>query len=107
MPIVESHEHQHAATSTAIDVVRRFYDCYASGDLQTMKDEVLAPDVVWWIPGRHPLAGPKRGAEEVVAFFAQLAKANMEAEVIFLSGDDTHADDVHAGGVPPTRRAST
>jgi len=83
--------------TTAVALVQRFYECYASGDLETMRSEVLADDVVWRIPGRHPLSGPKHGAEEIVAFFAQLAKANMKAEVVYLSGDETHVVDVHRG----------
>lgn len=83
--------------SPAVALVNKFYECYATGDLETMKSEVLAADVVWRIPGRHPLSGVKHGAEEIVAFFAQLATANMKAEVVYLSGDDTHVVDVHRG----------
>jgi uncharacterized protein len=86
-----------ATLSPAVALVQKFYECYASGDLQTMKDEVLAPDVVWRIPGRHPLSGPKHGADEIVAFFGELQKANMRAEVVYLSGDDSHVVDVHRG----------
>jgi len=85
------------ATPAAVKLVQRFYECYTTGDLQALKDEVLAPDVVWHIPGRHPLSGPKHGAEEIVAFFSQLARANMQAEVLYLAGDDSHAVDVHRG----------
>lgn len=85
------------ATPGAVKLVQRFYECYATGDLQTLREEVLAPDVVWRIPGRHPLSGPKRGAEEIVAFFSQLAKANMQAEVLYMDGDDSHVVDVHRG----------
>lgn len=83
--------------SPAVQLVQRFYECYATHDLETMKREILAPDVVWRIPGRHPLAGPKHGADEIVAFFAELAKANMKAEVVYLSGNDTQVVDVHRG----------
>lgn len=84
-------------TPAAVRLVERFYECYATGDLQTMKDEILAEDVVWHIPGRHPLSGPKRGTEEITIFFGQLAKANMKAEVVYLSGNDTQVVDVHRG----------
>ncbi len=84
-------------STAAVALVEKFYECYASGDLETMHREVLADDVVWRIPGRHPLSGPKHGAEEIVAFFAQLAKADMKAEVVYLSGDETHVVDVHRG----------
>ncbi len=83
--------------SPAVALVQKFYECYASGDLETMKRDVLAPDVVWRIPGRHPLSGPKHGAEEIVAFFAELAKANMQAEVLYMAGDEDNVVDVHRG----------
>lgn len=86
-----------SGVSPATELVQRFYECYANGDLETMKRDVLAPDVVWRIPGRHPLSGPKHGADEIVAFFAQLAKADMKAEVVYMSGDDTRVVDVHRG----------
>jgi uncharacterized protein len=80
-----------------IQLIKRFYDCFAKGDLETMKNELLAPDVTWTIPGHHPLAGTKHGADEVFAFFQQLAKANFKAEVIFLGADETYVVDVHRG----------
>lgn len=85
-----------ATTSAAIDVVNRFYAAYGAGDFDGIRAAVH-PDVVWRIPGRHPLSGPKHGVDEVVAFFAQLAKAGMKAEVVYLAGDDTYAVDVHRG----------
>lgn len=84
-------------TSAAVQLVQRFYECYATHDLETMTREILAPNVVWRIPGRHPLAGPKNGADEIVGFFAELTKANMKAEVVYLSGNDTQVVDVHRG----------
>ncbi|WNN88650.1 nuclear transport factor 2 family protein [Gloeocapsopsis dulcis] len=53
--------------------------------------------VSWTIPGHHPLAGTKRGVDEVLAFFQQLAKAKFQAEVLFLGGNDTYVVDVHRG----------
>jgi ketosteroid isomerase-like protein len=81
----------------AIALLHRFYACYAAGDLDTIRNEILAPDIVWRIPGRHPLAGPKRGVDEILAYFDQMAKTNVKAEVLYMSGDDTHVVDVHRG----------
>lgn len=58
--------------------------------------EIFAPDIVWRIPGYHPLSGAKRGADEVLAFFEQLAKANFKAEVLFLGGNDQYVVDTHS-----------
>ena len=38
------------------DLLRRGYDAFAVGDLQTLR-EIMDPDVVWHVPGRNPLAG--------------------------------------------------
>ena len=48
----------------AEEVVRHWYDARARGDLDEAA-ELLAPDVVWHIAGRSPLAGEHRGRESV------------------------------------------
>jgi SnoaL-like domain len=52
-----------------IALVQRFFVAYAEHDLETMREEILAPDVTWRIPGHHSLAGVKRGADEILAYF--------------------------------------
>ena len=37
-----------------------------------------APNLVWNLPGHHPLAGTKNGPDEVLAFFAALRRANIQ-----------------------------
>jgi len=39
------------------------------------------------IPGHHPLAGTKRGRNEVAAFFRELGKSGFRAELIALTAD--------------------
>ncbi|NJO42673.1 MAG: SnoaL-like domain-containing protein [Cyanobacteria bacterium CRU_2_1] len=79
-----------------VAIVQRYYQAYSSGDLATVR-EIFAPDITWTIPGHHPLAGTKRGLDEVLAFFDQLAKAQFRAEVLFLGGNDAYVVDVHRG----------
>jgi ketosteroid isomerase-like protein len=57
----------------------------------------LAPDVVWRIPGHHPLSGPKHGVDEVLAFFDQLARADMKAEPYAQAVTDDYVLDFHRG----------
>lgn len=83
--------------NTNVEVVQRFFECYGAGDLETMKREILAEDVTWIIPGHHPLAGVKRGAEEIIDYFSTIAQANFKAEVISLSASEHHVVDVHRG----------
>jgi len=59
-------------------LVQRMYDCFNRDDLDTIRREVFAPDLVWNLPGHNPVAGTKQGAEEVLAFFAALRRANIE-----------------------------
>jgi hypothetical protein len=61
-----------------VGLVQRMYDCFNRNDLDTIRNEIFAPDLVWNLPGRHPLSGTKNGAEEVIAFFAQLVRANIQ-----------------------------
>ena len=83
---------------TAIEVVTRMYECFNRADLNTIKTEIFAPDLVWNLPGRHPLSGTKRGADEVLAFFHQLNKAGVIVDLVKIDawGDDT-AVEVHRG----------
>jgi uncharacterized protein len=64
--------------TAALALVQRMYDCFNRDDLDTIRNEIFAPDLVWNLPGRHPLAGTKHGAEEVLAFFAELRRANIQ-----------------------------
>jgi hypothetical protein len=79
-----------------VAIVQRYYQAYGRSDLATVR-EIFASDITWTIPGHHPLAGTKRGADEVLAFFDQLAKAQFRAEVLFLGGNDNYVVDVHRG----------
>jgi ketosteroid isomerase-like protein len=82
----------------SLEVVQRMYDCFNRGDMETIKREIFAPDIVWNLPGRHPLGGTKHGADEVIAFFGQLAKSGIRVDLIGL--DQFHEDtvvEVHRG----------
>jgi hypothetical protein len=80
-----------------LKLVKKFFECYGTGDLETMKKEILAEDVSWIIPGHHPLSGVKHGADEIINYFATIAKANFKADVITLSASENHVVDVHRG----------
>jgi hypothetical protein len=72
-----------------VKLVLRGYECFARGDLEGLR-EIMAPDIVWHEPGRSPLAGDHKGADGVLAFFAQLDERSggtFEVEIV-----DTVAD---------------
>jgi uncharacterized protein len=81
-----------------VSIVERMYDCFNRDDLDTLRQEVFDPTLQWNLPGRHPLSGPKDGAEEVIAFFGELRKANIQVDLVRIDawGDDTVVE-VHRG----------
>jgi hypothetical protein len=48
-------------------------------------------------PRHHPLAGTKRGIDEVLAFFAELGRTGFKAETLFLGSSDEYVVDIHRG----------
>lgn len=79
-----------------IQLIRDYYAAYATGNPEAVRP-YLAPNVVWRIPGHHPLAGEKRGRDEVIAFFRGLAKGNFKAEPIFFQTQGDLVVDIHRG----------
>jgi ketosteroid isomerase-like protein len=85
------------AGNVNLELVQKFFECYGSGDLEAMKRDILAEDVTWIIPGHHPLAGVKKGVDEILNYFATISQANFKAQVISLSASENHVVDVHRG----------
>lgn len=79
-----------------VAIVKQFFKYYKNKDIVGLR-EIFAPDIEWHVPGHHPLAGTKRGVEEVIAYYTQLQKANFKAEVTVLEGNDDHVIDCHRG----------
>ena len=81
-----------------VELVQRMYECFNRGDMDTIRKEIFAPDLIWRLPGHHPLAGTKQGAEEVIAFFEQLGRAGIQVDLIGMDnfGQDTVVE-VHRG----------
>jgi len=52
-------------------LIRRCYEAFASGDLESLKD-LTTHDVVWHEPGRGPFAGDHKGPEGVLALLREL-----------------------------------
>jgi len=84
------------ADQPALAVVKHFYEAYGSGDPEAIRP-LLTSDVVWHIPGHHPLAGEKHGPNEVVSFFKQLGKMRFKAEPIFFGAQGDLVVDMHRG----------
>ena len=55
------------------DLVRRAFDAFATGDVDTLR-ELTDQDGVWHTPGRNLVSGYYRGQDEILGFFAKLAE---------------------------------
>ena len=76
--------------------IQSFFEAYARKDVAAVRD-VMANDIVWRIPGHHPLAGNKYGITEVLAFFDLLAKAGFQATSIVVAEQGDYVLDHHRG----------
>ena len=45
-------------------LVQRMYECFNRDDMDTIRNEIFARDLVWNLPGHHPLSGTKHGARK-------------------------------------------
>ena len=79
-----------------LQVIEDFFAAYAAKDVGRIRD-ALAPDIVWRIPGHHPLSGEKRGVDEVLAFMDQLGKANFKAQPLVIVAEGDYVIDHHRG----------
>jgi ketosteroid isomerase-like protein len=59
--------------SINIDNTRKAYAAFASGDIATLQ-ELIAPDCVWHVGGRSPIAGTYTGHDQILGYFGQLAE---------------------------------
>lgn len=81
-----------------VELVQRMYECFNQGDMDTIRQEIFAEDLIWRLPGHHPLSGTKNGPDEVIAFFQQLNKANIQVDLINIDvWGDTTVVEVHRG----------
>jgi len=89
-------ESKNSTSLENIAIVKQFFKYYGKNDILGLR-EIFAPDIEWIVPGHHPLAGTKKGVEEVIAYYKQLQKANFKAEVIILEGNENYVIDCHRG----------
>ena len=75
-----------------LDLIRRGYAAYGSGDMDTIND-LFHDDVVWHVAGQSPVAGDYVGKEQVFGFFGklqELSEGTSTVEVLDLLADDDH-----------------
>jgi ketosteroid isomerase-like protein len=74
------------------EIIRAGYEAFAKGDIPAVV-AIWADDIVWHVPGRSPLAGDYRGAQEVLGFFAQLqerSEGSFRLELHDVTASDDH-----------------
>jgi ketosteroid isomerase-like protein len=75
------------------DIIRRGFELFAQGDMEKLS-QLFAADAVWVVPGQGPVAGPKHGWDEIVAFFGELFERSggtLRAELDYVVAGDGHA----------------
>ena len=72
---------------------RRAVDAFRSGDLDAV-ESLIAPEVVWHVPGEHRMAGTIRGRDALLAWMTQLKSLGF-----WLVEDDVFASDRHVCAV--------
>ena len=55
------------------EIVDAFFEAYKKHDMKAIR-KVMADNVTWYFEGQNPMAGVKKGVEEVVEFFDIMAK---------------------------------
>lgn len=58
-------------------VVRKGYEAFSKGDIDTLQNEIFTEDIVWHVPGRNPLSGDYKGISEVLGYFGQLGELSV------------------------------
>jgi ketosteroid isomerase-like protein len=77
--------------------LRKGYDAFARGDLDALRNEFFAPDIVFHIGGNNRLTGTYKGVDEVFRFFGELMEAS--GGTFKLEIHDVVANDEHAVGL--------
>jgi len=75
------------------DIIDRFFSAYSKRDFTGIR-KVMSPDVTWTFPGRHPLAGTKKGIDEVISFFDAvgeiMGRSNPKIEKLIISENEKY-----------------
>ena len=77
-------------TNPNTTLARRMVEAFQRGDLAAV-GACFAPDAVWELPGRSPVAGEHKGPDAILAFLAkafELSGGTLTLEVIDILGSD-------------------
>ncbi len=80
------------ATTENVELVRRGYEAFNAGDMETLT-EIFAEDAVWHVAGNNVLSGTKQGRDAILAYFGELgarSAGTLKVEVRDIVGGDQH-----------------
>ena len=79
-------------TTENVELVRRGYAAFNSGDMATLSD-MFAEDAVWHVAGSGVLSGTKQGRDAVLAYFGELGartQGSFQANLEDIVGGENH-----------------
>jgi uncharacterized protein len=59
--------------------IDKYFEAYFKNDMDAIR-QVMAENVTWYFLGNHPLAGIKKGINEVVGFYRQVGRIMAESK---------------------------
>ncbi|MGH3729800.1 MAG: nuclear transport factor 2 family protein [Micromonosporaceae bacterium] len=75
-----------------LETFRRVYEAFSGGDMATLRT-LLAEDVVWHTPGRHPIAGDYTGRQATLDSFER--ELELSGGTYAVAVHDVLANDAH------------
>jgi uncharacterized protein len=83
-----------------VDIILSMYKYFGTGDIEKIRTELMHPDIVWRIPGHHPLAGAHTGGEQVLGFLGRMSQTGIEfTDMHFGELDNGTVVEKHVGRV--------
>jgi ketosteroid isomerase-like protein len=76
-----------------VETMRKGYDAFGRGDLEYLRNELFAEDIVFHVSGDSPLAGDYKGIDEVFGFFGKIMQES--GGTFSLDVHDMLANDEH------------
>ncbi len=76
------------------DLIRKGFNAFSTGDMEALRNEFLAADVKYHVPGKSPISGDYNGIDEVLGFFAkvfELTGGTFRVELHDVLANDEHA----------------
>jgi len=80
-------------THPNVQTVREGYAAFAQGDLEALRKEYFAPDIIWHYAGHSLLGGHFHGAEQVLDWLGktfELSGGTLTVDVHDIVGNDEH-----------------